>query len=85
MLSAGDEVECILALNPKTGEISARALRVTKEAPKAPERQQKWVKREPAERTNVIRYAKGPDGTRGFTVGRGKPVGDTGAAASDAI
>ena len=26
----------------------------------------------------MIRYAKGPDGTRGFTVGRGRPLGDAG-------
>ena len=71
-----------LGINPKTGEVSARSIRVTKEAPKAAERQL-WVKREPAERTNVIRYAKGPDGTRGFTVGRGRPLGDAGGGGGD--
>ena len=29
-----------------------------------------WVKKELSERTNVIRYSKGPDGTRGFTMVR---------------
>ena len=72
-LATGDEVECVLAHHPKTGEVAARMIRRTKEAPKPPERQQ-WVKRELSERTNVIKYAKGPDGTRGFAIGRGRPV-----------
>ena len=54
-----------------TGELAGRQIRVTKEAPKAPEKI-KWVKKDLSERTNIIHYAKGPDGTRGFAIGRGK-------------
>ena len=45
----------------------------TKEAPKPPERPE-WQKRPLEQRSNVIRYAKGPDGTRGFAIGRGRPI-----------
>lgn len=72
-LCTGDEVSCVLGANPKTGEVAGRQIRVTKEAPKAPERHQ-WVKKELKERTNIIHYAKGPDGTRGFAIGRGRPI-----------
>ena len=45
-------------------------LRTIWEAPKSPERV--WVKKELSVRTNIIRYSKGPDGTRGFAMGRGR-------------
>ena len=83
-LSTGDEVECVLAIHPKTGEVAARMIKVTKEGPKAPERAQ-WVKRELSARTNVIQYAKGPDGTRGFAVGRGRPIAAAPSVSGDAI
>ena len=83
-LATGDEIECLLAVHPKTGEISARQIYVTKEAPKAAPKAQ-WVKKEAHERTNIIRYAKGPDGTRGFAMGRGRPIGDGPSAADTAI
>ena len=72
-LCTGDEVDFVLGTNTKTGEVSAKQIVVTKEAPKAPERSQ-WVKKELSERTNIIRYSKGPDGTRGFAAGRGRPI-----------
>ena len=82
-LGTGDEVDFVLGVNLKTSEISAKQIVVTKEAPKAPERAQ-WVKKDLAERTNIIRYSKGPDGTRGFAMGRGRPIVADGGAV-DAI
>ena len=78
-----DEVELVLGHNLKTGEISARHIKVTKEAPKA-KQGQGWVKKSIEARTNVIRYAKGPDGTRGFAGGRGRPIAAA-AGGGDAI
>ena len=80
-LSTGDEVEMVLAANTKTGEVSGKQIRRTKEGPKAPERAM-WVKKELTARTNIIRYSKGPDGTRGFAAGRGRPIVASDADAS---
>ena len=44
-----------------------------------------WVKKDVAERTNIIRYSKGPDGTRGFAMGRGRPIAAGAGAPVDAI
>ena len=82
-LNENDEVDFVLGHNLKTGEISARHIKVTKEAPKPIAT--KWVKKSIVERTNVIVYAKGPDGTRGFAAGRGKPIAATGGGGGDAI
>ena len=69
----------------RTGEITGKAIQRTKEAPKPPERAQ-WVKKELSERTNIIRYSKGPDGTRGFAMGRGRPISAAaGGSTGDAI
>ena len=80
-LSTGDEVEMVLAANTKTGEVSGKQIRRTKEGPKAPERAM-WVRKELTARTNIIRYSKGPDGTRGFAAGRGRPIVASDADAS---
>jgi len=70
-LFVGDEVEFVVAVNPK-GDLTAKNVVRTKEAPKAAERSS-WVRREVTQR-QVTRYAKGPDGTRGFAVGRGRAL-----------
>ena len=61
--------------------MSAREIKITKEAPKAPERTE-WVKRD-IDPSKITRYAKGPDGTKGFAMGRGRPLAP--AAAAEAI
>jgi len=71
-LATGDEVDFVLGVNTKSGELVARNLHVTKSAPKAANRTE-WVRRENA-CLSMPRYASGPDGTRGFSLGRGKRV-----------
>ena len=82
-LAAGDEVEYVLAHHPKT----ARSPRGSSGGQGGPQGAgaAAWVKRELSERTNVIHYAKGPDGTRGFAVGRGRPIAAPPASSGDAV
>jgi len=59
----------VLGVHPKNGELSARDIHLIKEAPRAPERTE-WIRRE-IDSSKLTRYSKGPDGTKGFTLGRG--------------
>jgi len=62
-------------------QLVARRVRQTKEALEAEPAE--YVKRQinPAKQT---RFAKGPDGTRGFGIGRGKPLAPPTASAAEA-
>ena len=64
-LNVGDEVTFMAAVNPKNGELTAMRVVRTKEAPKPPEREE-WTRKAVLDPSQVTRYAKGPNGTRGF-------------------
>lgn len=68
MLKAGDEVEFICTLTVKK-ELHARRVVRTKEAPAV---SKEAPMRSPALPT--FRMAKGPDGSKGFAMGRGKTI-----------
>ena len=77
ILAAGDEVEFAVVTGGKPGELMAKSIARTKEAPKADEGYTSGrFKLGSAQQT---KFAKGPDGTRGFAAGRGKPIAANGS------
>jgi len=70
-VGVGDEVEFALCFDPKTLQLVARRVRVTKDSNESDGTEYTKRQVDPAKMT---RFAKGPDGTRGFAIGRGKPL-----------
>ena len=66
-VSVGDEVSFCLCAEPQSQQLVARRICQTKAAEETPREKQRQV--DPAKMT---RFAKGPDGTRGFAAGRGR-------------
>mmetsp|Transcript_7075 Transcript_7075/g.26024 ORF Transcript_7075/g.26024 Transcript_7075/m.26024 type:complete len:862 (-) Transcript_7075:135-2720(-) len=70
-LHDGDEVEFAICKSPTSGQEMGRKIRRTKEAP-VPVNDRKYKANGDKLVTFVL--AKGPDGTRGFAAGRGRPL-----------
>jgi len=72
-LNSGDEVEFIVVFDMKTKSNTARQIRRTKAAPDPGERPASKIFRGERKKDSLV-TAKGPDGTRGFAAGRGRPI-----------
>eukprot|EP00963_Diacronema_lutheri_P006951 scaffold622_cov335-Pavlova_lutheri.AAC.19 len=73
-LNVGDEVECVLVMNPRNEELNARKVIRTKVALDVPRRPREIKFAGKGFGNLAVRLAKGPDGTKGFSIGRGKAV-----------
>lgn len=73
-LHVGDEVECVLVVNPRNEELNARKLVRTKAALDTLRRPREIKFAGKGFGNLSVRLAKGPDGTKGFSMGRGRSV-----------
>ena len=73
-LHVGDEVECVLVVNPRNEELNARKVVRTKAALDTLRRPREIRFAGKGFGNLSVRLAKGPDGTKGFSMGRGRAV-----------